>query len=303
MVAIQLWMVAISIAAILVASVYLCLIAPIKYLYAFKEVDKFLIKEFSGRYVQVGAILACATEAIGIIGVRSQGAIVNVLSLIWVAIVPVAIIFHIAYRNEKIKNFCNDAATRFLVTIVMLLAAWYSHATASSMVTTLMGIDSSRFSSAVAATTFFGVIGLVSIVVAGLSVVFLLMGMTLMFFSSPQNSAGRNSFRAKIGKDLPRCLPMLFCAVAMVSITPEIILGGSKLTTALAARIAFSYDLSDPDICRMAGVNSRVLLLLDNPKRAIRFTADDLPTIPLSFMRLSQLKKILPVKQGEIDCK
>jgi len=88
----------------------------------------------------------------------------------------------------------------------------------------------------------------------------------------------------------------------MIAVAPEVILGGSNFTAALAARIAFTYDLSDPEICGSTNPHDRFLLLLDNPDRAIRYTANDLPEIPITFLNRLQIKTIMPIEQEELAC-
>lgn len=273
----------------------------------FRKVDHYLFKLCSRKYVQIGTGIAFSAEVVGTFGVRAHGPILNVLSLIWTSIVPVAIIFHLVYQEEKVKNFCDDTAVRLLATVAVLLATWYSHATAASTITTLMGVDSSRFTSAVTATTFFGVFGLASFMVAGASVVLLFIGMfTTMFFPPPSKRKRRNS-QAKLWVALkengPRFLPISLYMMMFVAVAPEAILGGSNFTAALAARIAFTYDLADPEMCGSTNLHERFLPLLDNPRRAIRYTAADLPEIPVTFLNKLQLKTIMPIEQEETDCK
>ncbi|WP_419687636.1 hypothetical protein ACN22W_26225 [Burkholderia theae] len=268
-----------------------------------RKVDRYLYKLCSGKYVQVGAGIAFVAEGLGILGVRAHGPILNVLSLIWTSIVPVAIIFHLVYRVEKVKTFCDDAAVRLLVTVAVLLATWYSHAMAASTITILMGVDSSRFTSAVTATTFFGVVGLASIIVAGASVVLLLIGMFLTFFFPPPSRRKKGKFWVAFMESSPRFLPLIFFMVMFVAVAPEAILGGSNFTAALAARIAFTYDLADPEMCGSSNQHERFLLLLDSPGRAIRYTAADLPEIPVTFLDKLQIKTIMPIEQEETDCK
>ncbi|CAG9215633.1 membrane hypothetical protein [Paraburkholderia tropica] len=272
----------------------------------FRKVDHYLFKICSEKYVQIGAGIAFVAELLGILGVRAHGPILNVLSLIWTSIFPVAIVFHLAYRVKKVKKFCDDAAVRLLVTVVLLLATWYSHAMAASTITTLMGVDSSRFTSAVAATTFFGVVGLAGVIVAGASGVLLLIGMFLTFFPArrrPKEEKAWAELRGALKQNGPRVLPLFFFMVTVVAMVPEAILGGSNFTAALAARIAFTYDLADPEMCGSKNPRERFLVLLDRPSRAIRYTAPDLPRIPVTFLNKLQIETIMPIEQEETDCR
>lgn len=273
----------------------------------FRKIDHYLFELCSRKYVQIGTGIAFLAEVVGTFGVRAHGPMLNVLSLIWTSIVPVAIVFHLVYQEEKVKNFCDDTAVRFLAAVAVLLATWYSHAMAASTITTLMGVDSSRFTSAVTATTFFGVVGLAGFMVAGGAVALLLIGMlTTMVFPPPSKRKQRRS-RAKLWVALkengPRFLPIGLYMMMFVAVAPEVILGGSNFTAALAARIAFTYDLADPEMCGSMNPHERFLPLLDNPSRAIRYTAADLPEIPVTFLNKPQLKTIMPIEREETDCK
>ncbi|MEK6383060.1 MAG: hypothetical protein V4797_00490 [Paraburkholderia tropica] len=274
----------------------------------FRKIDNHLFKLCADRYVQIGVGIAFITEGLGIFGVRAHGPILNVLSLIWTSVVPVAIIFHLVYRVEEVKAFCDDTAVRLLVTVAVLLATWYSHAMAASTITTLMGVDSSRFTSAVTATTFFGVVGLASVIVAIASVALLLIGTFLtMRFPPPSKRKKKKGFWTAtwvaLKEHWPRFLPLIFFVVMFVAVEPEAVLGGSNFTVALAARIAFTYDLADPDMCGSANSHERFLLLLDRPNRAIRYTAADFPEIPITFLNKLQTKTIMPIEQEETDCR
>jgi hypothetical protein len=269
----------------------------------YKVIDQYLIERLSSSYVQIGAVIALVTELAGIFGVRAHGPVTNVLSLIWVAIVPVTIIFHLAYRNAEVKKFCDDAAVKLLVTVAMLMVTWYSHESAATLVTKLMAADSSRFTAAVSATTFFGVVGLVGVVVAGMSFIFLFLAMALTFFAPSGVAGEKRSIRRRFADNSPRVLPFLLCLVAMVAVTPETILGGTNVTSLLAARIAYEYDLSDRNLCGKSVKEGHVLLLLDNPKRAIQYTANDFPDVPITFASSAVIENALPVNQGEVQCK
>jgi hypothetical protein len=188
----------------------------------------------------------------------------------------------------------------------VLLATWYSHAMAASTVTTLMGVDSSRFTSAVTATTFFGVVGLASIMVAGASLVLLFIGMFLTMFFPPPSKRKKGKFWVALWvafkENGPRVLPLIFFMVMFVAVVPEAILGGSNFTRALAARIAFTYDLADPEMCGSTNPHERFLPLLDSPSRAIRYRAADLPKIPVTFLNKLQIKTIMPIEQSVSSC-
>jgi hypothetical protein len=101
----------------------------------------------------------------------------------------------------------------------------------------------------------------------------------------------------------PRFLPFGLYVMMFVAVAPEAILGGSNYTTALAARIAFAYDLSDPQTCGSTNPHERFLPLIDTPSRAIRYTAADLPEIPVTLLNKLQLRTIMPIEQEETDCK
>ena len=270
----------------------------------YKLFDQYMVERLSRKYVQWGILIAIATEVAGVFGVRAHGApVLNVLSLIWTGVVPVAIIFHLIYRNEYVKALCEDPAVKLLVTVAMLVATWFSHADAASTITAQMGIDSSRFTSAVAATTFFGILRFMSVAVSAAAGLFFLLAICLTF-TAPSPDRGRKSgLVERLQETKPRFLPYCFWLAAIVAAVPELILGGSNLTNAMSARIAYTYDLSDPGICRESKqADGRVLILIDNHKRAILYTANEPPQIPVSFMKWDQLKAILPIQKKEIDC-
>jgi hypothetical protein len=268
------------------------------------KIDQLLVGALSGKYVQLWVLIACAVEGIGIVGVQAKDQTINVLSLICVGTLPVLIVLHLLTRHDQIRKILDDAAVKLFLTIMTICVGWYAHASATSLVTSVMKADSSRFSSAVAATTFFGVISLISIIVALAALAFLLIGTSLFWFAPTASSNTPKKLSRKFKEMFPRFLPVLFFIITMTAVAPENILGGSSTTTVIAARIAFNYDLSGPEACKTdeSSKHDRFLISMDNPDYAVRYSASDLPTVPLSFLTLVQRKEALPVRLGTVVC-